>query len=65
MLFNAILAEKIKFHFFYACQSVFWIHDILVWIQIGIRRSMPLADPDSDPNPLIYVIDLQDATNNT
>jgi hypothetical protein len=39
------------------------IHDILVWIRI--RGSMPLtngsADPDVDPDPAIFVTDLQDA----
>jgi hypothetical protein len=41
---------------------VFRIHDILVWIRIRmrIRGSMPV-DPDSDPNPAIFFIDLQDA----
>jgi hypothetical protein len=38
-------------------QSVFRIHDILVWIRIWIRGSMPLINSD----PAIYVIDLQDA----
>jgi hypothetical protein len=35
------------------------IRDILGWIRI--RGSMPLADPDADPDPAIFVIDLQDA----
>jgi hypothetical protein len=48
--------------------ELFQIYDILVWIQI--RGSMPAADPclwlmepdpDSDPDPTIFVIDLQDA----
>ncbi len=52
------------------CQAVFRIHDILVWIRIRICGSMPLMgngsgseDPnlDSDPDPAIFVIDLQDA----
>jgi hypothetical protein len=48
---------------------VFRIHDILVWIRIWIRGSMPLTnDPDSDPDaypdPVIFVIDLQDADKN-
>jgi hypothetical protein len=40
--------------------TVLRIHDNLVWIRI--RGSMPLTDPDSDsdPDPAIFVIDLQD-----
>ncbi len=40
------------------------IHDILVWIRIWIRGScIWLLDPDqnADPDPAIFVIDLQDA----
>jgi hypothetical protein len=33
------------------------IHDILMWIRIQIRGSMPPTNPDPD----ISVIDLQDA----
>jgi hypothetical protein len=45
---------------------VFRIHDILVWIRIRIRGSMPLTNGsgstvDSDPDPAIFVINLQDA----
>jgi hypothetical protein len=35
------------------------IHDILVWIRIWIRGSMPLTYGSGDP--AIFVIDLQDA----
>ncbi len=38
-------------------EAVFRIHDILVWIRI--RGSMP---PDADPDPSIFIIDLQDAS---
>jgi hypothetical protein len=42
---------------------VFRIHDILEWIRI--RGSMPKQmDPDSDPDPAFFVIDLQDANKN-
>jgi hypothetical protein len=37
--------------------AVFRIHDILMWIRI--RGSMPLMD--SDPDPSIFITDLQDA----
>jgi hypothetical protein len=48
------------------------IHDILVWIRIWIRGSMPLdpdsdpdldadPDPDADQDPSIFIIDFQDA----
>ncbi len=43
-------------------KAVLRIHDILVWIRI--RGSMPrLMDPnpDLDPDPAIFVVDLQDA----
>ncbi len=36
------------------------IHDILVWIRIWIRGSMPLTTV-MDPDPAIFAIDLQDA----
>ncbi len=36
-------------------------HDILVWIRIRIRGSMPLINVDPDPDPAIFVIDLRDA----
>ncbi len=41
-------------------KRVFRIYDILVWIRIRIRGSMPLMEPDSDPDadPAIFVIDL-------
>jgi hypothetical protein len=39
--------------------AVLRIHDILVWIRIRIRRSMPLMD--TDPDPSIFIIDLKDA----
>jgi hypothetical protein len=38
---------------------VFRIHDILVWIRILIRGSMPLTDPDADSD-LDADPDLQD-----
>jgi hypothetical protein len=41
--------------------AVFRILDILKWIRIRIRGSMPLMDPNSDPDPSIFIIDLQDA----
>ncbi len=41
-------------------RPVFRIHDILVWIRIRIRGSMPLT-MDPDPYPAIFVTDLQDA----
>jgi hypothetical protein len=45
--------------------AVLRTHDILVWIRIRIRGSECLwlmyPDPDSDPDPAIFVIDLQDA----
>ena len=41
-------------------ELVFQIHDILGWIRI--RGSMPLTNgPDLDPDPAIYIINLQDA----
>jgi hypothetical protein len=40
-------------------RSVFRIQDILGWIRIRIRGSVPL---DPDPDPAIFVIDLQDAS---
>jgi hypothetical protein len=52
-----------------SCQGpVFRIHDILVWIRI--RGSMPLTNGSGfgtwirslDPDPAIFVIDLQDAS---
>jgi hypothetical protein len=38
------------------------IHDILVWIRIRTRGSMPLTNinSDPDPDPAFFVIDLQD-----
>jgi hypothetical protein len=47
-------------------QAVLRIHDILVWIRIliWIRGSMPLTNGSGsgvDPDPAIFVIDLQDA----
>ncbi len=48
----ACLAAKGK-NRFYDCKPVFRIHDILVWIRIRIL----ILDPD----PAIFVIDLQDA----
>jgi hypothetical protein len=49
-------------------ESVLRIHDILVWIRIWIRGSMPLTNgcgsgsvPVADPDPAIFVIDCQDA----
>jgi hypothetical protein len=45
------------------------IHDILGWIRIRIRGSMPLTNGSGswilDPDPSIFVIDLQDAGNKT
>jgi hypothetical protein len=44
--------------------AVFWIHDIFLWIWIWTRGSMLLTnDPNSDPDPdpAIFVTDLQDA----
>jgi hypothetical protein len=42
---------------------VLQIHDILVWIRI--RGSMPLTNGFGlDPDPAIFVIDLQDITKN-
>jgi hypothetical protein len=42
--------------------AVLRIHDILVWIRIRIRGSMPLInDPDADPDPSLFITDLQDA----
>jgi hypothetical protein len=49
-------------------QAVFRIHDILVWIRIRIHGSMPLTNGSGsgswilDPDPAIFVIDLQDAS---
>ncbi len=45
------------------CYPVLWIHEILV--RIRIRRSIPLTngaglDPEADPDPAIFVNDLQD-----
>jgi hypothetical protein len=50
-------------------EAVLQIYDILGWIRIWIRGSMPLtngpdSDPDSFPDPSIFVIDLQDANKN-
>ncbi len=42
--------------------SVLQIHGILVWIWIRIRESMPLM-PLMDPDPVIFISDLQDANN--
>jgi hypothetical protein len=42
--------------------TVLRIHDILVLIRI--RGSMALTNPDSDPEPAIFIIDLQDANKN-
>ncbi len=43
---------------FFYLYAVFQIHDILMWIRIRIRGvCLPLMDPD----PAIFVIDLQDA----
>jgi hypothetical protein len=50
-----------------SCKPVLRIHDILVWIRIRIRGSMPLLmDPDSDADldPSIFIIVLQDAKKN-
>jgi hypothetical protein len=50
--------------------SVMQIHDILVSIRIRIRGTgsadpcLWLMDPDSDPVPSIFIIDLQDANRN-
>ncbi len=42
--------------------AVLRIRDILVWIRIRIRGSMLLTeDPHPDPDPAIFVTDLQDA----
>jgi hypothetical protein len=41
--------------------AVLRIHDILGWIRIRIRGSMPLNN-GSDPDPAIFVIDLHDAS---
>jgi hypothetical protein len=41
-------------------QPVLRIHDILVWIRICFRGSMPLTY-GPDPDPSIFFIDLQDA----
>ncbi len=46
-------------HFTGTGEAVLRIHDILVWIRI--RGSMPLTD-GPDPDPAIFVIDLQDAS---
>jgi hypothetical protein len=42
---------------------VFRIHDILVWIRIRGSMSLTIMDPDpnADPDPAIFVIDLQGA----
>jgi hypothetical protein len=42
------------------------IHDILVWMRIRIRGSMlqRLVEPDANPDPSIFIIDLQDANKN-
>jgi hypothetical protein len=49
--------------YLYTMNAVFRIHDILVWIRI--RGSMPLTNGSGfgspDPDPAIFVIDLQDA----
>ncbi len=42
-------------------KTVLWIHDILVWIRI--RGSVPLKIV-LDPNPAIFILDLQDANEN-
>ncbi len=44
-------------YFIYYSEAVFRIHDILVWIRI--RESMPLTN--EDPDPSIFITDLQDA----
>jgi hypothetical protein len=45
--------------------AVLRIHDILVWIWIRIRVSMPLTNGSGcDPDPSIFIIDLQDAKKN-
>jgi hypothetical protein len=46
-------------------EPVFRIHDILGWIRIRIRGSMPLTNGSGsglDPDPAIFIIDLQDAS---
>jgi hypothetical protein len=49
------------------CKAVLRIHAILGWIRIRIRGSMPLTNGSGsgswilDPDPAIFVIDLQDA----
>jgi hypothetical protein len=52
--------------FLFYILAVLRIHAIFMWICIWIRGSMPLAngtDRDSgpDPDPAIFVIDVQDA----
>ncbi len=43
-------------------KAVLRIHDILVWIRNRIRDPcLWLMDPDADPDPFIFIIDLQDA----
>jgi hypothetical protein len=51
---RASLRLKIKKIVTLSSEAVLRIHDILVWI----RGSMPLQ---RDPDPVIFVIDLQDA----
>jgi hypothetical protein len=53
--------ETRKKSVFFKQQAVLRIHDILMWIRIRIwiLGSMPL--PHADPDPSIFIIDLQDA----
>ncbi len=60
--FPALTQQAIRLAVEIYMSSVLLMIDILVWIRIGmrIRRSILwLMDPD--PDPAIYVIDLQDA----
>ncbi len=57
-------SRKIALLIFRPYLAVLRIHDILGWIRIRIRGSMPLTNGSGDPDPAIFVIDLQDASKN-
>ncbi len=47
-----------------ANRTVFRIRDILVRIRMRTLGSVPLTDPDADPDPALFGSDLQDANKN-
>ncbi len=55
-------------NYFYIVKAVLRIHDILGWIRVRIRGFIPLTNGSGswiqilDPDPAIFVIDLQDAS---